>query len=1201
MAVTNQTVLHNGLQLGATVAVNQILNESDLSSNSAEALPTQASVKAYVDATAAGNTLNAAYDQGGAGAGRTVTVDSGAVAFTVPIGSGNAGLDVTQNDTTNNPSALIVTNAGSGAAIKLVGDGTRKISSSSAALSIETVTSGNINLNAAGVISHGAYDYFMDGGEATPSITFTNDPDTGMYRVGTNVIGFACLGAAQLKITSSAINVTDNYITTDTSTDLELRPGTGGITKIGNGTPGRLSTPTNNDLYVTGRVEIDGVLSTESDIVAYENITLLDNKYMSFGGSPNIYLKYSTAQDNHSFLTALHSDSYTWIITTTANVNKNHHPGILTNPTLKIYSATDVDSDATEWFALQHNGSNSVFFSGKGGIQFQQQADIASGNVFSFDTLGIAEITASSGTQSFLRIVPEVAQTLTAGYTALEVDVTETTTGSGSKYLADFQVASSSKFSVYNDGVVYIAQSSAPGTTTDKLYNVSGNLYWNGTQIDSHTGPAGSAPRLQYNTGSGFGATTNVRYDNTNSSLIVGAQDSILWTGAPSLFCVGDSNHGYLAITCSSATSTHYPILVMSRSNGTASSPTATVNDDVVGRFLIGGLTASGWSNRVTGGEIRFTAAENYTTNPSTDYELYMVQAGSSTLARRYKIDGVAGDHYWYGSGASPAQIMVLDGSGNGEGCLTLNTDGGQSYNGLFIYTASSTAGNRANITLSRSRGTNASPTAISDGDIIGEVSIDGCHEADNYVTAGYIRSTAAGNWSSSSFPADLSFFTNAGSAGYTTPIMSLTNEGRVGIKETAPLYGVHITANDDRAGGSIMMETYTGTGAGGPILAFRSARGTLGSATAVQSGHNLAYIAGTGYNGTDYKTGGVILMSASETWDGTGNGSQMYFYTVANSTTSTVWRLHIDHDGAITMPAVYSDTVTSSRDLEIDSSGKLGYVSSATRYKENIQAYSDASWLHDLPVKTFTYISDSPAGDTHYGFLAEDLEGLNSDLVFYEDGQIEGIHYKRMIPITVRALQQLKVEADGYGGRLDSLDARYIPAAGGGHAWYNTAETPAKVLEVSDAGSLYAFQTYNDTVVNGRDLMIQSDGKIGYESSAKRYKKYIKSIDSARWLGDLRPVTFKNRKDNTNELQYGLIAEEVEEVNSDFVFYDKDYKIEGVHYKKFIPVLIKAQQEQRKEAKSLEETVADLEQKIVDLQKKLSKLSGKDKTGPKL
>lgn len=65
------------------------------------------------------NTLDQAYDEGGAGSGRSITADSGAVEITVSDTSNNAALSLIQNDTTNNPNTLAMTNAGTGKPIAI--------------------------------------------------------------------------------------------------------------------------------------------------------------------------------------------------------------------------------------------------------------------------------------------------------------------------------------------------------------------------------------------------------------------------------------------------------------------------------------------------------------------------------------------------------------------------------------------------------------------------------------------------------------------------------------------------------------------------------------------------------------------------------------------------------------------------------------------------------------------------------------------------------------------------------------------------------------------------------------------------------------------------------------------------------------------------------------------------------------------------
>lgn len=47
--------------------------------------------------------------------------------------------------------------------------------------------------------------FFGDGSAAAPSITFTADPDTGLYRIGANILGFATGGVERLRIDSTGL------------------------------------------------------------------------------------------------------------------------------------------------------------------------------------------------------------------------------------------------------------------------------------------------------------------------------------------------------------------------------------------------------------------------------------------------------------------------------------------------------------------------------------------------------------------------------------------------------------------------------------------------------------------------------------------------------------------------------------------------------------------------------------------------------------------------------------------------------------------------------------------------------------------------------------------------------------------------------------------------------------------------------------
>ena len=122
--------------------------------------------------------------------------------------------------------------------------------------------------------------------------------------------------------------------------------------------------------------------------------------------------------------------------------------------------------------------------------------------------------------------------------------------------------------------------------------------------------------------------------------------------------------------------------------------------------------------------------------------------------------------------------------------------------------------------------------------------------------------------------------------------------------------------------------------------------------------------------------------------------------------------------------------------------------------------------------------------------------------------------------------------------------------------------------------------EVYNSTVGGtNRDLYIDNTGLIGYVSSIRASKKNITTLDSASWLNKLSPVTFNYRKkdkegnytdDSYSELEYGLIAEEVEKVNPELVFYDVDSTgkklLRGVSYSKLIIPTLKEVQRLRTE-----------------------------------
>jgi trimeric autotransporter adhesin len=105
--------------------------------------------------------------------------------------------------------------------------------------------------------------------------------------------------------------------------------------------------------------------------------------------------------------------------------------------------------------------------------------------------------------------------------------------------------------------------------------------------------------------------------------------------------------------------------------------------------------------------------------------------------------------------------------------------------------------------------------------------------------------------------------------------------------------------------------------------------------------------------------------------------------------------------------------------------------------------------------------------------------------------------------------------------------------------------------------------------------LMIDSNGQLGTVSSSRRFKEDIQDMgDASRGLMLLHPVTFRYQKpyvDGSKPNQYGLIAEEVDEVYPDLVAHSADGQIETVKYQVLDPMLLNEVQRQQAEIQDLQ------------------------------
>jgi hypothetical protein len=139
-------------------------------------------------------------------------------------------------------------------------------------------------------------------------------------------------------------------------------------------------------------------------------------------------------------------------------------------------------------------------------------------------------------------------------------------------------------------------------------------------------------------------------------------------------------------------------------------------------------------------------------------------------------------------------------------------------------------------------------------------------------------------------------------------------------------------------------------------------------------------------------------------------------------------------------------------------------------------------------------------------------------------------------------------------------------------------------------------------TVPKGVAVIIDADGHLGTITSSARYKERIQPINKAsEAILALKPVTFHYKKEYDPEgiPQFGLVAEEVEKVNSDLVVRDEDGNPYSVRYEAVNAMLLN---EFIKEHRKVEQQRKDFEAALARQQRQIEELTaGLQKMGAQL
>ncbi|HXP59307.1 MAG TPA: tail fiber domain-containing protein, partial [Dongiaceae bacterium] len=201
---------------------------------------------------------------------------------------------------------------------------------------------------------------------------------------------------------------------------------------------------------------------------------------------------------------------------------------------------------------------------------------------------------------------------------------------------------------------------------------------------------------------------------------------------------------------------------------------------------------------------------------------------------------------------------------------------------------------------------------------------------------------------------------------------------------------------------------------------------------------------------------------------------------------------------------------------------------------------------------------------------------------------------------------------ADG-SGALDSLtDGDENIALGRGAGFYLTTGSyniyignsdgtaESGIIRIGSGGAqtnTFIAGIYDATAAGGSAVYVDANGQLGTRTSSRRYKEDIRSMgDASDVLLSLRPVTFRYKPeiDPKGLPQFGLVAEEVDQVDPDLVVRDQRHGIYTVRYETVNAMLLNEFQKEHskvEQQKSEIQTLKEKAAKVDSLEKRVGEL----------
>ena len=122
--------------------------------------------------------------------------------------------------------------------------------------------------------------------------------------------------------------------------------------------------------------------------------------------------------------------------------------------------------------------------------------------------------------------------------------------------------------------------------------------------------------------------------------------------------------------------------------------------------------------------------------------------------------------------------------------------------------------------------------------------------------------------------------------------------------------------------------------------------------------------------------------------------------------------------------------------------------------------------------------------------------------------------------------------------------------------------------------------------------MYVDFNHRLGTIPSSRRFKKDIEPMDkTSESILALKPITFRYKSDKTGMAQFGLIAEEVAEVNPNLVVRDKNGEIYTVRYEAVNAMLLNEFLKEHQKVEEQQGTIGQLKSNAAKQEATISEL----------